>query len=166
MATIVHDAVLGELEFDETGWADATLRFASREILVNVTFQDGVDEAALRSCAARLVDLHKLDQRAQEVIAADLAAGDPDGVTLLYCRFHRRELDDDELRDVLGVEEPTPISDEAFLPALRLVAVSLQPEDSDDMIVCDYSIGEDVTDHLIAVTFDASGDVGGLSLES
>ncbi len=62
------------------------------------------------------------------------------------------------------MERTDPAADETFLRSMTLVRVGIYPESEE--IVCDYTIGLDVTNYLVAVAFGANGEVCNVSLES
>jgi hypothetical protein len=76
------------------------------------------------------------------------------------------ELDAATLAERFGVAELTQIDDARFIAGLHLVRVGLYPNDPDATLVCDYTLGADLTDYLIAVTFDNRGRVRSLAVEN
>ncbi|WP_327001910.1 DUF2004 domain-containing protein [Dactylosporangium sp. NBC_01737] len=70
---------------------------------------------------------------------------------------------EDMLRAVFGTGD---VGTGTFLAAMRLVRVGLHPQDPGAAAVFDYALGRDLTDHVVAVTFDGTGRVRGVAVES
>lgn len=83
-----------------------------------------------------------------------------------YIDFHLEELSSDELQRIFG--KPREALDPAtFLSKLELVGVALDPTPPDAVeLVLDYSLGRDVTDRVLAMVIDTSGEVIAVSHES
>ena len=82
----------------------------------------------------------------------------------LYRSHHIAELEPSLARRFFDVERMDPAADETFLRSMRLVRIGIYPESEE--IVCDYTIGVDVTNYLVAVSFGSNGEVRDVSLES
>ncbi|MEV4510378.1 DUF2004 domain-containing protein [Dactylosporangium sp. NPDC049525] len=85
-----------------------------------------------------------------------------DGADLMgdYLDFDGAE---DMLRAVFGTGD---VDTATFLAAMRLVRVGLYPQDPGAAAVFDYTLGRDLTDHVVAVTFDGTGRIHGVAVES
>lgn len=82
----------------------------------------------------------------------------------LYRSHHLAELEPSRVRQFFDVERSDPAADETFLRSMRLVRLGIYPESEE--VVCDYTIGPDVTSYLVAVAFGVDGEVCNVSLES
>ncbi|MFC4997946.1 DUF2004 domain-containing protein [Dactylosporangium cerinum] len=118
-----------------------TVEHAGRTVDVDVTPEGAAVPAGM------LDDVAGADARARQAIRADL-----DAVVRDY-------LDFDGADDLPQAPEP-------FLAALHLVRIGLHPDEPDAVAVFDYTLGRDLTDHLVAVTFDGHGTVTGVAVES
>ncbi len=164
MVIIANDK-LGDLAFGADRVAVSSLEVRGRSVELDVTF-DNEPESSLVKAAAKLVsDPDRLDTLAKQALAADLESGDEDSVAL-FRSHHIEELDESDLLDCFSVESVAEIDDEVFLTALQLNRIGLYPEEQDAMLICDYSLKPGVTDYLLAVTFDASGKLVGVAMES
>ena len=66
---------------------------------------------------------------------------------------HQKVLSADDFRRLFGTDRPDLGNLGPLLSRLVLVRVGLYPEDEDQRILLDYSIGPDVTDYLLSVSF-------------
>ena len=165
MNTKITDARLGPLEFED-GCADTTVKHREAVVPVDVNFEGDPDARVLAVPAALVADVAKLDVEARKALAADLRSGDPDGATPLYRSHHFEELDNEVLESLFGTDSATGLSDQAFLEAFRLVRIGVYPEEADAAVLCDYSLGEELTDYLLSVAFGTGGVVQNVSMES
>ena len=118
---------------------DMTVEHAGRTVDVDVTPGGGAVPAGM------LDDVAGCDARARQAIRADL-----DAVVRDYFDFD-------------GADD-LPQAPETFLAALHLVRIGLHPDEPG--AVFDYTVGRDLTDQLVAVTFDGNGTVTGVAVES
>ncbi|GAA3220914.1 DUF2004 domain-containing protein [Dactylosporangium siamense] len=118
---------------------DITVEHAGRTVDVDVTPRDAEVPAGM------LDDVAGCDARARQAIRADLDA---------------------VIRDYLDFDgsDNLPQAPEPFLAALHLVRIGLYPDEP--AAVFDYTLGRDLTDQLVAVTFDGHGTVTGVAVES
>ena len=127
---------------------------------VDIAFDGSrVDAAVFGRLTRHGVSLEALDHKARAGMRAEYA--EEDSAVRLYAEHHR-----DELGAVFG--EAGSIDLEAFLAALGLVRVgfSLESEPDDSGVILDYSIGAEVTNYLLAVSFDEDGELEDISMES
>ena len=95
-----------------------------------------------------------------DALARQAMRDDGDDLVRDYLDFDGAE---DMLRAVFGSGD---VDTGAFLAAMRLVRIGLHPEDPGAAAVFDYTLGRDLTDHLVAVTFDGTGAVTRVAVES
>jgi hypothetical protein len=158
--------VLGCLDFDEAGFAETTLELGGQRIQVDVSLEAGLDVVALEHAAGLMANFARLEEEARKAMREDLASGDDEAVMVLYRAHHLAELEDAVTRDFFDRSAVAPAEDDTFLRALKLARVGIYPKSPEEMIVCDYTIGVEVTNYLVAVAFDSSGSVSAMSLES
>ena len=168
MQTFDHE-VFGTVEFEpvdghslgstEIEWADGVIDLS---IWVDGA---GPDREVLDELARYITDLPAFDQAARAAMHADLP--EEESAVQLYVEHHQEELG-----------TAVPPSTEAFLAAVRLSGLSLRAADAidtnntdtDDIgggeAVLDYTIGEDLTQYVIAVTLGADSVVRTIAMES
>lgn len=67
---------------------------------------------------------------------------------------------------VFGAIDPTRIDVETFLSHLHLLRVGLSLAGDDRCLLLDYTLGRDVTDYLLSVSFDRDGQLTAIDMES
>jgi hypothetical protein len=165
MTTVSHP-LLGAIDPSGPGFWDATLSFAERDVMLDLTVEGSeLTAAELEDVLKKAADLRGLDKRARKAIASD-AEGDEEAAAALYVSLHRDELSDEQLQQLFGTTDRKAVTPDALLSKLHVVRVGLYPENEDGQILLDYSLGEDVTNYLLCVSFDAEGDVAAVDLES
>lgn len=132
---------------------EATVALEGREIEVDLNVEDDeVDQAAFRSTLSWLDRLPELTALAAAAIRNDPHSSD-DSAVALYLEHHQ-----DELGDGADLN--------ALFERLQIVRIGPYPNDDEDRVVVDWSIGRDVTDYIVSVYVDASGRVSHVELES
>jgi len=160
-------SVLGNIDASAPGYWQGKLRFAERDVEVDLSIERGpVPEEVVTALLARLEKLAELDGAAREAMLSDGNAGVEEAPTLLYLEHHRDELSDEELQQVFGSADRDLVDVNALLRHLHLVRVGLRPEDAEYQLLLDYSLGYDVTNYLICAVFDSDGKFRTLDMES
>jgi hypothetical protein len=152
------------LDFDRGGHASTQVELDGQKVRVDVSFRLDVQQAPLERLAPRVVDVRQLDVDARRSLREDLAGGNEYDAMPLYRSHHIAELEPSLARQFFDVERNDPSTDETFLRSLRLVRVGIYPDS--ERIVCDYTIGHDVTNYVVAVSFGSNGEVCDVSMES
>lgn len=107
-------------------------------------------------------EILKREATARAAIARDFGAEEGDSDTKLFASHHLEELDGDFWQRHLGTRNPEPVR---ILDILELR--SHRGDDDDDGIkVFDFTLPNDVTNYVISVRFDATGEVEEISMES
>lgn len=122
-------------------------------------------QGAVDTVARFVADLAAHDGLGRNAIRDDRAR-DGDGAVGLYVSHHLEQFNATELRACLGTDDPRAVGPDLFLSKLRLCSISLYPDDADERAVFDYTIGEALTDYVIAVRFDPLGKVVAVEMES
>lgn len=105
------------------------------------------------------------DAAARTAIREDFDS-DADSSSALYLSHHAEEFTQAQRLEYFGAEPPTTLTVEHLLRGLRLRRIGLYPESDDYLAVFDYSVDEEATQYILAVEFDASGSVVGISMDS
>ncbi|HEX6361196.1 DUF2004 domain-containing protein [Actinophytocola sp.] len=156
--------VLGAVEVDDTvglSWR-ASVDLAGRE--VDLSYDPGdepLDESQVETLAAVAARLTDLDRSARQTMLADYVEDLEIEGAGSYLLHHVEELGEDQVATALGIA--TPINAERFVGALRLVRVGVDP---DEPMVLDYTIDENLTNYVIAVSIDTEGNVVSINTES
>jgi hypothetical protein len=168
---VMTHPTLGHLEFrefDNSLTADTTLMLGEIAVPLDIWFPKRRPPTAeeMAESGQRVSDLAKLDMDARKAIAEDLARGEDGQTVHLYKTHHFEELDAATLAERFGVAELAQIDDARFVAGLQLRRVGLYPKEPDETFVCDYTVGADLTDYIIAVKVDNRGRVRSVDMES
>jgi len=166
MANVIHP-ILGTIDPSSPGFWDATITFAGRGIFFDLTIDgEELTAADLGDLPQQPEELEPLDRAARIAILADAQSGDEDAAAFLYVTHHQKVLSAEDFRRLFGTDRPDLGNVGPLLSRLVLVRVGLYPEDEDQRILLDYSIGPDVTDYLLSVSFNLNRQATGVDLES
>ncbi len=88
------------------------------------------------------------------------------GIVKDYVEHHLEDIEKEDLdKFLIGSDHAIPV-EEQLLHTLHLERVGFYPQNNDSFAVFDYTISRDITQYVIVVTFDKSGLVVGLDMES
>jgi len=161
----MHHAYFGELASAPTGveWSGEIAVDGSR---VDVWLTTDIEPTAaqLDTAATFLREVHRFDRIAREAVAAELE--DDDSAVALYVTHHLAELSDADLAATFGTSRREEIEPSRFLVRLMLDHVGLRPDDPTYLATFDYTLDRKLTQYVLAVTFDQSGEVVSVEMES
>jgi hypothetical protein len=119
------------------------------------------DPSIGQKCSEILDDLERLDRYARLAIGDAFLAGSATVVN--FIQFHLEEVAE-PIREKFGGEEVEP---SCLIERLEFCGVSMHyDEDLGLHIVCDYSVGRDVSDEVLAVTFNGNRQILRIAHES
>ena len=105
----------------------------------------------------------EIEKREKAAIAAIRRAfgteDDADGATL-FVEHHLEEIEGEYWQKHLGTPKPEPIK------VLGILVLRSHWGGEDDIEIFDFTLPENVTDYVISVRFDESGQVADISMES
>lgn len=160
--------VLGKVDFapaPDGHWA-LQLDYVGRPVRLDFNV-DGemLTQGAVDAVAGFVGGLAAHDGLAGNAIRDEYDHGSEDTVQL-YVTHHLEQFDATALRQCFGVDDRQAVSPDLFLSKLRLRRVGLYPDNADQCAIFDYTIGEALTDYVIAVGFDSGGKVVAVEMES
>ena len=159
---------IGTLDFpaDTDGCWDFTLEFAGHTVPFDVNV-DGCEmtQSLLDKVQFFVADAGRFEAIARSAIQADYA-DDPEGASSLYLSHHAEEFGDEENIKYFGSKDVATLGGAQLLKAIHLKRIGLYPDSEDYVAVFDYMIDEDASDYILAVEFDESGTVVGISMDS
>jgi hypothetical protein len=98
---------------------------------------------------------------------ARMAASRADGAAVIeYVEHHLAELPDDVLLRLFGTTVRSALGREQLLPRMRLVRIGLYPAGEYRVALFDYSLDPAETDYVLSVSFDVSGKLASIDMES
>jgi hypothetical protein len=158
--TIAH-AYFGDLTptAGELRWS-AHLDLDGRRVPVELSAAPDIDVAALDAAAQIPKALSKYDTLARAALERD---AETEAVST-YAQHHLSELSPSDLERVFGVA-PAEVTPARFVTEMYLARVWLHPG-GDRLAVLDYTIASGVTDYILAVELDETGEVVEISMES
>ncbi|MBK6907474.1 MAG: DUF2004 domain-containing protein [Rhodocyclaceae bacterium] len=160
--------VVGTLDFpaDTDGYWEFSLELAGRTVRFDVNVEGGeMTKSLLDTVKSFVIDAVRFDSSARSAIRTDFA-DDSEGSSSLYLIHHVDELSDEEREKYFGSKDAESLGVDQLLKALYLKRIGLYPDSDDYAAVFDYTVDEDATDYILAVEFDESGEVFGISMDS
>jgi len=159
---------VGTLDFPRA--ANGHWRFPLKFSGGDVTFDVNVEgremtEILFEKVKFFVAEVDHFDSIARSAIRTDFAE-DSEGSSHLYLRHHANELSDEEWAQHFGSRDAKSRGVDQLLMAIHLKRIGLYPGSDDYVAVFDYTIDEDPPDYVLAVEFDESGTVFGISMES
>lgn len=110
-------------------------------------------------------NISDLDIKNQKYIESDYTNEECDTVKT-YILHHLEELDRKELSTLIDFTSKSISPEIQLMNSLRLVRVGLYPEIESAFAIFDYSIGQDLTQYLIAIHVDENGKFSHMVMES
>jgi Protein of unknown function (DUF2004) len=142
------------------------MSYAGRSLSVGLTLeQSDTPPDLLRDVLKRADNLVDFDAAARLAITEDVTESD-DSAARLYVDHHLAECSKPDLERAFVSPVPDDISHELFLSHLVLVRVGIYPEQDEAQILLDYSIGYDLTNYILCVSFNSNGQVEAVDMES
>lgn len=164
MTDLHVDPVFGPLQDDAEGYWSKSIKHGSASIEVDLNIDGDIDGVAVSRLTSRLSDLPALEARARSAMRADVKS--EDSAVMLYRSHHAAELSAGALAACFGGSDAWRTDVPTFVAALHLERVGLYPDDEEQSIIMDFTLGESVTDYLLAVSFDREGHVVAVDMES
>ena len=158
------DPVFGPLQEDAEGYWCKPIKHGDALIEVDLNIDGDIDGAAVLRLTSRLSGLPALEAQARAAMHADVES--EDSAVTLYRSHHAEELSAEALAACFGGSDAWRTDVPAFVAALHLKRVGLYPNDEEQSIIMDFTLGESVTDYLLAVSFDREGQVVAVDMES
>jgi hypothetical protein len=164
VATLRYRDGMEHSYFGATPWNRThTIAVGGRQVSADLNCDEQVTSAQLDVVARFVQQPTKFDVLAREAMAVN---PDPTYSTLLYVEHHLAELSKDDLQRLFGTTARSELSQERVLSCLQLVRIGLYPADEHQTAVFDYSLDPTVTNYVLAVSFEASGKVTSIEMES
>jgi hypothetical protein len=91
----------------------------------------------------------------------------PEGDSVrFYLENFIADADEKELEKLIDITNKNDEPEEQLLKKLHLVRIGFYPEDQDEFAVFEYSIGEELTNYLVVIVTDESGEPAYITVES
>lgn len=157
----------GQLDSDQLeDYYEASVPFGKDHVSADLNFDESsIDIVHLEAAGRFLTQLADYDFKIKKLLQEDYQDEDADTVRT-YLEHHLDELPEDELDELLTGTDKKRSREEQLFSRLHLVRVGFYPHQEDQFAVFDYSIGEDITQYLIAVILNESGVLNYMTMES
>jgi hypothetical protein len=159
---------IGRVDFpnNSDGYWEFSLSRADQSVLVDFNVDsDGMTKQGFDRVKQFVEQADTFESAAREAIKADFGS-DPDGSSALYLSHHAENLDDEERLEYFGTKDTAALGVEHLLSSLHLQRIGLYPDSEDYAAIFDYSLDPDATQYILAVEFDSSGRIVGISMDS
>ena len=167
MNSIAHP-VFGEVEIHPTDGIHWTkqLSVGNRGVAVDMTVEGSelATPAMLDRVAPFVTRLSDFDSDARRSLRQNYEEG-PDSPVAQYKEHHLEELSAEVVAAIFGKPKDA-VDIDIFLSAAYLRRVGLYPTQTDGCAAFDYTIGENATQYLMVVRFNADGEVSSIEMES
>ena len=143
---------------------DLPLRGGDVPVDINVE-GDSFTRSMLDEVRQFIADATRFDEIARDTFKAEHDEK-PEGTVATYLSHHAEELSEKELLKIFGVSDPDDLTIDHLIDALQLKRIGLELGSDDLTAVFDYTIDEEATDYILAVEFNADGEVYSISMDS
>ncbi|MBD3674081.1 MAG: DUF2004 domain-containing protein [Planctomycetaceae bacterium] len=143
---------------------DAQIEVNGDPIEIDLNFESKTIEVDILKKVSQSIDAVDVQiQKAFEALSADFDLGEESEAALFYLEHHLEQLSDDEILKIFG---STEITKELFLKKIAVSRIGFYPEDEESFVVVDLKLPDQYTNYIMAVTFDAEGELSFISMES
>lgn len=158
-------AVFGEIDLNKLdGNYESEIIINGNKIALNLNFDEkNVKVENFTTIEKFLNDMNKFENIAKAEIENDFKNGTE---VKDYIEHHLEEIDFEHLNLKIDKSDFLNSVENEMFKKLHLSSVIFYPEYADEHIVFDYTIGQDLTDLLIAVKFNKNGEFEKLVMES
>ncbi|MFD2231874.1 DUF2004 domain-containing protein [Alkalimarinus sediminis] len=143
---------------------DGNIKVGDENIEIDLNFEsESISENLLVSVVNLIAQIKEFADIAWKAVSHDWDLDEESETARFYLQHHLEEFDEDEIIKLFGTTE---IDKQTFIDALSLVRIGLYPEDEDMFAVFDIQFSQELTDYLMSVSLNQSGQVTGISFES
>ena len=155
----------GEIDSDRLEeYYDAEITVGGRAIELDISFDEktiAIDK--LKKINSWLADIQKLDKLGLTTIKEDFVSGD---TVREYIEHHLDELDSDDLKTLMNQETGGKTKEEKLLSSIKLKRIGFYPHTQERFVNLDYTLDNDLTDHLVVLDFTEDGNLHYITIES
>lgn len=156
-------------EIDVSGEAeayDAEAVLNGKSISLDLNFEQKIEiEVAKLAIVKKILEnIKKYDEVNKNYINTDFQ--DVEGEVNIYIQHHLEELDKEDLSALIDFTDKKVSTEKQLLSKLELVRIGFELEDEDYFITFDYSIDEEITNHLIVINLNSNFELSSIGMES
>lgn len=144
----------------------ANIEFDKDEIEIELNFENKtIDTITMDKVKNFIENIEKYNNLNHTYILND--HNDEDGDTVRsYLEYHLKEVEKEELSDLINFDDKTTEPQLQLLKNLKLVRIGLYPDNEDNFAIFDYSIGVEITDYVVVINTDENGQLDYMAMES
>ena len=162
--TIPHFGPLDPSSLEE--YYDTEIEYGGKQIQIDLNFAGTTIEAKKLETVKDFIDNIRIhDIKNKKYIDRDYNDDDADTVKT-YLEHHLEELGENELASLIDFNSKSNEHEKQLLKKLHLVRVGIYPEGEDQFAIFDYSIGQEITNHLVVINTDENGNFIYITMES
>ena len=145
---------------------DVEIEYNNTPVQIDLNFeQASIDIQKLETVKHFIDNIRIHDLSNKKHIEKDFA--DEDGDTVMeYIEMHLENLGEPEIASLIGPNTKKADQPRLLMQKLHLIRVGLYPHDEDQYATFDYSLGQNITDHLVVVYTDINGNLDYMTIES
>ena len=137
---------------------------AGNEIELDLNFEEEeIKLSSLEKVNDVLKSLDVLLSDAKESISKDYDLGKESETARDFLAHHMDVLDSEEIQSLFGTNDVTK---ELFMSKLIATRVGLYPEDEESFAIVDVTFEGEITNYLMAVTYDENNELSYISMDS
>jgi len=143
------------------------IEFNGTEVELDLNFESRrIDPERLDAVRQFIENLPTLNAMNRTYIEDDFDGNDEDPTVMAYAQFHIEELGEDGLEGIVDFNDSTKDPEQQLMEKLQLVRVGLYPDSAEQFAIFDYSIGTELTNYLLVLYTDISGNLDYMTMES
>lgn len=145
---------------------DTDIEFNGRQVQLDINFESrAITIERLDTVKQFIENLRIHDLNNKKYLISDFDNEDGDTVRF-YIEKQLEELATDDLYELVGAGAKSKDQPHLLLKKIHLVRVGLYPENTEQFAVFDYSIGKELTNHVVVITTDENGNLDQITMES
>lgn len=159
-----HFGILDNENLEE--YYDVEIEYNKTALQIDLNFDSKTIAPEKLDTVKHFIDnirIHDLSNRKH--IERDFA--DEDGDTVMeYIDMHLEFLGETEIASLIGPNTKKADQPALLMQKLHLIRVGLYPHNEDQYATFDYSLGREITDHMVVVFTDNNGNLDYMTIES
>lgn len=145
---------------------EVEIDFNSRKIELDLNFEsEKIAVVELDKVKKILENIEKFDLQNQKYLLDDYYDEEGENAKF-YLEHHLEEVEKELLATLINFEDVKNDPEKQLLSKLQLIRIGFYPDDEENFVVYDYSIGTEITNYILAIHTDDEGNLEYMSMES
>lgn len=163
LISLPHFGTMDPQDLESYYEAETTLN--NSPIQIDLNFESkSIEPNRLETVKAFIENIRIYDMNNKRYMEKDYHDKDAETVKH-YLEHHLENLGNEELSDLINIGSRSDDHEKQLLKKLQLIRVGIYPNSADHFAIFDYSIGQNITDYLVAIYTDENGNLDYLSME-